>query len=317
MVAGTYTGSPQAIEYQFAGKEWITLDANPVAGQFAVTVNLPMNQGEFRVRFADQPDIQAKSVAVGVGEVFLLCGQSNNVGYSTFKSQPHHPRLVSCVYGLDGVWKPHLEGSGYPHAMYSRVNEQYPTGLFNYEAGKDDSSCFGILATKFMALGIPTAWVPCAMGSTHITQWQAEAPDSYSLLGIAMTRARAVGDHRCMLFWQGESDTQRPTTLQSYAAALNKMINSWFANIGTDVMVVQIEGTYWARENPAQTANVRAAQAAVARDSDSPFRNPHALRGPDMNGLFVDYHYGMHRNAREVKAVAEAYFKTLLPLVSQ
>jgi len=232
---GTYTGSPGTIEYRWDGGSWATLVASPSAGTFDQTITLTgPGQGALEVRHSVTTAATASLAAVGVGDVWLVAGQSNNVGMASNYVAPTapgaHPGWVASKLGKDNVWVANAETSGEP--FDDRTSSAYAA----YYAQTVYASYFGALATLVMAAGVPVAFVPCAMGSTGISQWQPGQPLNLALLD----RASLVGAHRGVIWWQGETDASNGVSESSYRTSLNTIIEAWYAAKSTKWLLVNI-----------------------------------------------------------------------------
>lgn len=254
-LTGTYIGSPASIEYRWAGAAWSTLVASPAGGTFDQTVTLTgPGQGALEVRFSNNTAVTASLANVAVGDVYLCAGQSNHMGISPVYVLPvapgANPGWVACEFDKTNTWRPNAEAvgqkfddaTGSPYAVYSTGGQ---------------GSYFGRLATRIMATGIPVAFVPCAKGSTTIANWASAG----SLYAAMADRAAIIGAHKAVLWWQGESDagSGAGTTQAAYEAALNAIIDAWWASKGTPFVLCNIND-----QGITGVTEVRAALAAVA-----------------------------------------------------
>lgn len=147
-------------------------------------------------------------------------------GRGNINLRPSHATLKACLYGNDNTWKELLD--------------PYDSNSGQVDTVSSDSQAAGSfvvpLATELMAtLGCPVAFIPCALGGTSITQWQAGADhlDRSTLYGSANYRTQQAGGCRCVLWWQGETDA-----LASMAdATYNSNLDSLAADIATDLGV--------------------------------------------------------------------------------
>jgi hypothetical protein len=227
-LTGTYVGTPTSIQYQWNGGSWTTLVASPAGGVFDATVTLQgPGQGTLSVRFSNSTGISTSMANVGVGAVFLMFGQSNNVGfapnYVTASAPSGHTAWLTTEYDKAGRWRLNGETSGQP--FDSIVSGDSTTYAVNATTAGRGSYC-GSLATRLMAQGIPCAFVPCALESTGISAW-APGTNTATLYGAALARATAVGAHEAVLWWQGEANVGDSTTRSAYETALNAIINDW------------------------------------------------------------------------------------------
>lgn len=283
-ISGTYTGSPGSIEYRFAGGAWATLVASPVGGTFSQAVTLPTGQGDLEVRFSSDTGVIASRALVGVGDVYIVAGQSNHVGAASQTVQPA-PGAFTAVQ-LDTAtmqWKPLQEG------LTQATN-------FSGQSGYG-GSYIGALSNRLQANGVPVAFIPVAKGSTRIDQWQRYDPDPtnpYWNYGGMLGKWNAAGGGRAMLWWQGEADASNGTAAATFESLTNDMINDWMADTGTPVFMVKIT-TF----NAAATT-IRASQDAIAAG------NTNVIGIADGGGAYSgDVHY---LTSAQINSVADAIY---------
>lgn len=304
----TYSGTPTSIEYQWAGGAWTTLDASPSGGVVDETITLQgPDQGDLSVRFSNSTGINATLASVGVGDVYIVGGQSNHVGKSNAYTEPEspaaNPEWVSVVLAKNGEWKLHEEAAGAvfddgTDATYAVQVDATPAGSY-----------FGDLASLIMeSTGVPVAFVPCAKGSTSLSAWGVSTSTS-TLYGAMLARATEIGDFKSLLWWQGENDCTVGTTNAAYQSGLNAIIDDWSET--------RFPGKKWVLMNINATGNVAGTGGTAA--SDTGFNAIHAAIASvaasnanvaaiaDMNGAFSSsIHYGTVGEIAEVASRAYA-----------
>jgi archaellum component FlaF (FlaF/FlaG flagellin family) len=270
-ISGTYTGSPTNIEYRFAGGSWATLVAGPAGGTYSTSVTLNLGFGDIETRFSNATGVIAVSPYHGIGEVILLGGQSNNQGQATVL------QVYTQSNGLRAARFTHPSPQGTAGTWTELIDpcDEYP--------GTPGGSYTHQLATNYLAAGIPVSFVPCAVGSSGITAWQKGGGTSN--YDYALARFVEIGSAcRCMFFLQGEADAANSMSTATYQGHLEDMIDDWWADTGTPVVVFRIgEGGI----SPAsKTDAIREAQRIVGST------HPHAILGPDLYGLEpTDIHF--------------------------
>lgn len=280
-VTGTYTGTPTAIQYRWNAGTWTTLVTTPAGGVFDQTVTLQgPGQGDFELRFSNNVGITTKLLQIGVGDLFIVGGQSNHVGQSLTAYKPavaptNNPTWQSVKLAKNGVWKPHLEQSDSTFDDRTGATYTVQTG------GTPGGSYFGALATRLMATGVPVGFVPCALGSTSITAWAVNTATT-SLYGAMLARATQIGAHKGVLWWQGENEASGTSTQAQHETALNALVNDWFTRTGRKWYVFAI--------NAAGTGgNFAAINAAIVAVGQT---NPNCAGWANFNGSFTgDIHY--------------------------
>lgn len=295
---GTYTGTPTAIEYRWKGGTWTTLDAAPAGGVFDKTVTLTgVGQGALEVRFANNTSVAASMPAVGVGDVFIVGGQSNHVGMSPAYVSPQapasNPTWISVQLNKDGVWRQHHDTQANRFDMNTDADAEYPVQTYD---SPGLGSYFGALATKIMAGGVPVAFVACALGSTGISAWGVSTSTN-SLYGAMLARANEIGAHKAVLWWQGEYEAGAGGYTQAqYVSALNEIINDWFTRTGRKWFITAI--------NEGQRAYYAEISAAIKEVGQT---NPNVQGYCDMYGAF-DLSASHYETVGEVNEVATRAF---------
>jgi hypothetical protein len=255
--SGTYTGTPGAIEYRvfdvaanaaLAGHDWQTLVASPAGGIFSATRNIASG-GPYRldVRGTAAPaTVYAGTVQWLVGDIFLICGQSNADGLRNGTSAAiPHPQVR--VYDQNDSWEVLVPSDG--------------TGLV-------------ALADKIRALtGRPAGLIVRAASATSIGQWQ---PGGASLLEQALTDMQAAtatpaktgGDIAAFLWCQGEADTDAgspynaPSSYKSGLDAIYTAVKTKVSRIAAELpFLVAVTGRHDGQSgNDAGWQNIRTAQ---------------------------------------------------------
>lgn len=281
-IAGTSTAT--TIEYRRGTGAWQTLVASHPGGAYSATVTMPTGQGDLQVRHADDNAVTASVPLSTVGDSFILIGQSNNVGVSPEIVPPVPGAFVALQYDRADTWKPLQEGD---------------TQVTSFDGGSTGSkgSYVGALSNRLQAQGIPVAFVPAAVGSTRIDQWERYAPlptALSTLYGRALTQWQEMGGGRAAILWQGESDATAGTSKADYKARLHGVIDGWWMDTGTPTFLILITNFH------ANAPMIREAQMEVIAE------NPHVIGWADGGGAYSgDVHY---LTATQINAVADAIY---------
>ncbi|MFB6182518.1 MAG: LamG-like jellyroll fold domain-containing protein, partial [Candidatus Nanohaloarchaea archaeon] len=104
---GTYTGTqPTAVEANFAGRGWKTIDSNPSNGEWSGSVPYDgCTQGKLQIREASSPDLNTSLARISTGDLFFAYGQSNLNGQLNNQHSVSHPRLESYAWTASDTWK--------------------------------------------------------------------------------------------------------------------------------------------------------------------------------------------------------------------
>lgn len=243
------------IEARFNGGPWARVARNVLPGDWTgeLAAQAP-GQGTLECRVAGRPETVQTVPNVGLGEVYVVAGQSNAVGVGDTLHAAEHPVFTATILGTDGSWQPMTD----------------PTGL----NGK--GSVWPLVATRLMSeRGVPVAIIPCAVGGTSIADWQ---PDG-TLYANLKARGKRPGGVKEVLWWQGEKDVGLGTSQADYCARGTTLLNAIGADLRcrTRVALLQTEPL---RSAEAQ-ATIRAAQTQLRT-------HKFALPGPDLVNLICD-----------------------------
>ena len=290
-ITGTYVGTPTNIESRWNGGGWTTLVTSPTGGTFDATRVLSgVGQGALEIRFSNATTITASLAAVGVGDVYLVIGQSNHVGKSNIyvpaMAPAGNPSWLPIERDKSGTWRQNVETAGVKFddatgAIYSVHVDPTPIGSY-----------FGNLATRIMAAGVPCAFIPLAMGSTTISAWAVNLATT-QLYGAALATATSVGDYKAALWWQGESNCGDGTTRATYEAALNVLVNDWYTRTGKKWVLMNINATGCAVGSAGTSSSDTGFNAIHAAIANVAATNANVVGIADMNGAFSgSVHYG-------------------------
>lgn len=227
---------------------------------------------------------------VGIGEIFVIAGQSNSANHGEEKQQSKSGKVVT----FDGKsWRvcndpqPGASGSG---------------GSFVPPFGD-------AMAQRF---NVPVGFVTCGIGATSVREWLpkgATFPHPPTLTGnvtqrpggdweskgqaydMFVSRMKALGPDgfRAVLWHQGESDANQSDATRTlpgklYREYLEKIIRDSRRDIGWDVPWFVAQASYHVPGDEA-SAEIRAAQASLWKDGV-------ALEGPDSDALKGEWREG-------------------------
>ncbi len=224
-------------------------------GSFALTLPSQLaGQAALVARSARHHEIAAMRRLVGVGDIYVIAGQSNASGRSPIRFRCADPNLQATVFGNDYRWQRLRDPVDSAEGQVDGVSRDAGAG----------GSVWPLVAQRLMAAeGVPVALVPCARVGTTVASWQrpAVAPrEPSTLYGSMLRRIRTVGGRvRAVLFWQGEADARRLTPGDSYEASLLRLSRDLRRDCGAPLVVAQI-GDYGPAYRDAGVDAVRLAQ---------------------------------------------------------
>jgi hypothetical protein len=180
----------------------------PSGGLYRLETALQLDHGP--VEWAQRGDMAHH---LGVGEVWILAGQSNSAGYGkTPAYDPPEPGLH--LFHACGEWRLAT------HPLGDSTGTQYPP---NRETANASHSPYLAFARRLkQALGCPIGLIPAALGGSPVSRWTRKVNGDLFANLLEYLRD-AGGDARGMLWYQGESDTG-PTERAVYARRFRDMV---------------------------------------------------------------------------------------------
>jgi hypothetical protein len=283
-ITGTFGGgTPSAIQASFAGSPWSDISATFGAGTYSGTLSgVTPGQGTLSVRWSSDFAATASVPNIGVGDVYVLAGQSNMTGHGDNpQAYTTPPSGAWCsVYRKDGTgWHP-------------ITRDPYDTGSANVAPAAGNQAAWGastpadsgtvggayalLVASQIAAAtNLPVGLIPAAFSGAGLVNAGAGYPlwgKTAAGLGspavnlyqglLNSVRNSGSGTVKAILWHQGEADAKNGTTQAAYLTALTTLA----ANLAADVpgappmLVAQIGDSDTAP--PAALDGIRAAQAA-------------------------------------------------------
>lgn len=239
-IAGHYRSSIDRIEARFTpiqggiAIDWTTIENSPQNGLFRGSLVVSGGWYKLEVRGIKNEEVlfQSQVSKVGVGEVFVIAGQSNAQGYlNNGQKGPNDDRVnVINNYSFQGVGKP-----AYPtFAKLEAESKIAPTG--------NGAWCWGTLGDMLTnklnvpVLFINTAWegyevaqfVRSSFGESGINTYsQIVAPKGFPFSSISnsLHYYTNLTGMRCILWHQGETDNYLSTPKEVYVDLLKTLID--------------------------------------------------------------------------------------------
>ncbi len=266
---------------------WKNIAANLHEREFTGSLTLPAGGWyQLEVRAVDEtgnPVGTATIERVGVGEVFVVAGQSNSANHGEEKQTPQSDRVVN----FDGTqW--HLATDPQPGASGRGGSFVPPLG--------------DALAEQY---DVPIGFITCGIGATSVREWlpkdsifpnpptiesrverlsDGQWASNGEAFAMFVTRLKSLGPNgfRAVLWHQGESDANQkdPTRTLSgklYRDYLEQIIRQSRREIGWEIPWLVAQVSYHAPGDEA-SPDIREAQASLWRDGI-------ALEGPDSDAL--------------------------------
>lgn len=201
---------------------------------------------------------------VGVGDIYILAGQSNMTGYGQDTAYDP-PCLGVHSFANDGHWRLAV------HPLADASDMIYD----NPETASGTSPALSFARRLKEVLGIPIGIVPTAVGGTKLSTWHPEQDGSnYRSM---MKRFEKLGKIKGFLWFQGCSDALE-NEARDYYERFVRMLNLWRGAVG-DVPMITVQLNRWT--NPTENlafdrrwGMVRDAQRRASLELDKVYTVP-------------------------------------------
>lgn len=256
---------------------------------------------------------------VGVGEVFVVAGQSNSANHGEEKQSPKSGRVAA----FDGrVWRiaddPQPGASGHGGSFMPPLGDEI---VRRFEVPVGFIAC-GIGATsvrEWLPGGTTFPHPPTLLGRVEKRadgQWSSRG-DAFAMLVARMKQAGPQG-FRAVLWHQGESDANQKDPARTlpghlYRAYLEKLIGDSRREIGWAAPWFVARVSYHVPGDEA-SPDIRAAQASLWKDGI-------ALEGPDSDALTGDFRErggkGVHFSGKGLREHAARWSERVIPWIER
>ena len=311
------------LEYRLdKNRSWEKANGEWKDERFVARLRVPIGGWHtLEVRDSRTPDHRSQVVQFGVGEVFVVAGQSNSGNYGE-KKQSTKTGLVSAFDFDNNKWQLAIDPQP--------------------GAGGRGGSIMPLLGDALSKkLSLPIGIIAYGQGGTSVREWLPQGSrfpnpptvenkvrkindGEWESLGKIypgfIERMKAFGKNgfRAVLWHQGESDANQkdPTRTLSgplYEKYLTQLIVKTRKDIEWDVLWFVAQATYHVPGDESDP-NIRAAQAAL-------WKNEVALEGPDTDQLKGKLRerdgQGVHFSGPGLEAHADAWFEKVSPWLAQ
>lgn len=274
-ITGTYTGTPTAIEASFNGGAYQTIVASPSGGTYSGTLTgQAQGQGTLTVRFTNATTVNATRSDVGIGDVFLVGGDSISEGRGTNAQSYTHATLKAAKFTQADSWG---------------------NGTDGIDTGTNVGSHWPLLATQIMASqGVPVAFVSAGTGGTDVAgsanTWA--KPGTEYTVAVQQTVDAAAGGIKAALFHLGPNAAVNATTLSkaTYRSAIDTLATNLAADVaGAPKLHLGVFGEVSTGSPPDRRAAIDNLRGAIIGAVDAG-----TLIKPGPNLIELDYSDGVH-----------------------
>ncbi|GAB2764680.1 hypothetical protein GCM10027275_02310 [Rhabdobacter roseus] len=318
-IAGNYTKSVDRVEVQLRAingggtSDWITIENNPQGGQYRGQVDWMGGWYEMEVRGWKDGNLVGSTTLsrLGIGEVFLIAGQSNAQGYFNYGGPGANDDRVNCIHHYNN----NGSGSELPYPEFTHLNsDSYlsPRGNSAWAWGRLGDH----LANK---LGVPIMFYNAGWYGTSIRNWQQSINgtaysiyngEAFTPSGMPYANLRLVMQYyvpmtgiRGVLWLQGEADNFANTSSGSYLNDLRSIINQSRNESGRNLSWVIARCSY---------DNQRGTDAQVIKgQNDAVTSISNLFYGPDVDQIQVPRPDGVHIQGSGLTDLADAWNNSL------
>lgn len=277
-IAGSYTKIADRIEAKLtrrtdrgSNRDWTPIKENPQGGFFSGNFN-DVEGGWYQLEIRALKDGQViasnRVDHVGVGEVFMIAGQSNGEGYrdgqpndsDIYDAQGAGQDMVSVVNHSNVPDVPNLPGGGsdFPYPSFRHLDKDADIS----PRGKS-AWCWGRLGDRLVdKLGVPVLFFNVAWYGSYVGAWvesiNGGRPKSiyaentyfepagmpYGNMRDVIRRYTSLTGLRGVLWLQGEADNDKNTDRNSYFNDLKTVIETSRNESGKDISWVVSQTSY-------------------------------------------------------------------------
>ncbi|WP_247236999.1 sialate O-acetylesterase [Telluribacter sp. SYSU D00476] len=328
-ITGTYSQPIDKVEVravpvvpgQGIGTDWATLQNNPTGGTFLGTLRLQGGWYTLEVRGLQNQTVVGRDVVprMGVGEVFLIAGQSNAQGLRNYPGPSAKDDRVNYI-AYDNIVNSLFDP---PAPTFAQLTSNAMVGPHGQSAWN-----WGLLGDMLARkLNVPILFINTAWEGTSIRNWTQSAKGEttynvyggfvyppqmpYANLAIAARHYVNTLGARAVLWMQGETDTHPLNMSKSeYQEHLQFLINRLSGDINKRITWVIARTSRTATADNRQQFTSQAIIDAQNAVINTPFNSTYP--GPETDKINVTRPDGIHFIGDEaLTALANAWDNTL------
>ena len=196
----------------------------PTGGPYSIETRLRTHGAEWR-------NAGDKIWHIAVGDVWVIAGQSNAVGYG-HGPVVDPPAVGVSLFGMNDIWR--LAA----HPIFDSTGTKYPA---NRDGGWVDVSPWLTFGKEILAAaGVPIGLIPAALGGSPLSAWDPGNPDGAYLYDNMLAMISAAGGRVAGMAWyQGCSDANMEQSV-TYLPRFTRFIEHFRARYG-EVPVITVQ----------------------------------------------------------------------------
>lgn len=319
VVSGSYQqGIPDRIEAalvpisagQGTATHWQVVEKAPIGGIYSGTVSGDGGWYKLKVRVIRDGKVTDSTEVdrVGIGEVFIVGGQSNARGLQNYGAPAANDDRVSCFNYLNASYDP----NELPEPVFSHLNADSYIAPYGYSAWS-----WGILGDLLVnRLNVPILFYNVALEGTtsrawrESTTWYAANPYTggfyanqlpYSQLKVVLRQLTSLTGVRAVLWHQGESDNQFNLSEQEIVSNLQQVIAQSRNDVGQNLSWVVSKVSY----NSSVSKTVINAQTTLINTTNNVFE------GPSTDNIQIPRPDGVHFQGNGLTVLAQQWNQSL------
>lgn len=319
-ISGSYTRSTDRIEAKLnpinGGEpvDWITIKNAPQGGFYSGSVEARGGWYNLEVRAwkGDQIIGTSQIAHVGVGEVFLVAGQSNGQGYQDYGAPGAQDDRVSCIdYNSTDL----NTKQDFPYPQFTHLNSNS-----NISPRGKSAWCWGKLGDLLTSkLGVPVLFYNVAWYGSAVRNWVQSIngtaysvyvaglpyePDGmpYGNLRSVVQRYTPITGLRGVLWLQGEAEVPAGTDTEAYYNDLKTVIETGRNESGKNISWM-VSLTSWDNRNGINKRVIDGQKKVISSV-------PNVFLGPNTDIIQVPRNggeYGVHFDGDGLVQLAEAW----------
>ncbi|MCA9352038.1 VCBS repeat-containing protein, partial [Patescibacteria group bacterium] len=257
-ISGSYGGSCSSVEASFNGGSYAVIDASPSGSTFSGTLaDQAVGQGALAARCANNTSINDSVLDIGIGDVFVIAGQSNAVGKGETLNSYTHATLKAVAFDESDSW----------------IKANDPIDIET-----SDGSPWPLVASNIMSdQNVPTAFITTARSGTGLvanSDWLPPSGPQYVNM-LQQIDDSGVNGVKAVLWYQGEADSFSAIPKADYNNALDLFATEIKADVvGAPSIVVGQVGEQVPGRTREGIDNIRLAQSEAWDDNSDIFAGP-------------------------------------------